>query len=239
MKILQILVLIVLVCGFSSSVKAQADCRYGLKFFVQDEAGKVIENAKLELVGLDSKSNLPSYVKLLRMDDAYIFTSNAGQTVNGDFQVNISADGFRIHQQKVNFPICKVQNFDVKLKPLTNEQINSTLSGTVYDANGSVIVKAKVTAINQKGEKFEVLTNEEGIYSLNLLFNQYNSSFDFTEARYDIIVEMMGFKKSVTKDFVFIPSQFGKMQLDIGLEIQKIIDTIIIPSKKLEKKSKN
>lgn len=95
-----------------------------------------------------------------------------------------------------------------------NSQINnkSILSGNVYDANGSVIVKAKVTAINQKSEKVETVTTYDGVYTLNLAFNRFNSS-----AKYDIIVEMAGFKKSVIKDFVFIPSQFGKMHLDIAL----------------------
>ena len=89
----------------------------------------------------------------------------------------------------------------------------SILSGTVYDANGSVVVRAKVIAINQKEEKVETVTNDEGIYTLNLAVNRNNSS-----AKYDIIVETAGFKKSVTKDFVFVPPQFGKMQLDIALE---------------------
>lgn len=115
----------------------------------------------------------------------------------------------------------------------------SILSGTVYDANGSVVVKAKAAAINQKGEKFEASTNDEGIYSLNLPFNKYDASYNFKEAKYNIIVEMNGFKKSIIKDFVFVPSQFGKMQLDIGLEIETIIDVITVPSKKINKKSKN
>ncbi|CAN5609571.1 hypothetical protein BH18ACI1_BH18ACI1_03720 [soil metagenome] len=42
----------------------------------------------------------------------------------------------------------------------------SILSGIVYDANGSVIIKARVKAINEKGEKFETVTNDEGIYVL-------------------------------------------------------------------------
>jgi len=115
----------------------------------------------------------------------------------------------------------------------TNE---SMLSGTVYDANGSVIPEAKVTAINRKGEKVESVTSEEGIYTLNLPFNKYNSSFGFTVVKYDIIVEAIGFKKSMTKDFAFIPSQLGKMQLDIGLDVAVSADIITVPSKKRKSK---
>src|SRR5688572_7508916 len=102
----------------------------------------------------------------------------------------------------------------------------SVLSGTVYDANGSVVTNAKVSAFNQKGEKFETRTNDEGVYTLNLPFNQYLNSTDFREAKYNILVEANGFKNSITKDFVFIPSQFGKMRLDIGLEIKTFVNII-------------
>jgi hypothetical protein len=223
MRILQVLILIGLVCSFSFSIKAQADCRYGLKFFVQDEAGKTIENAKLELVSLDSKSKLPSYVKLIRIDNAYLFTSHAGTTVSGDFQVIVSAEGFETHQQKVNFPVCRIQDFDINLKSLTKEQNTSILSGSVYDAYGAVIIKAKVTAKNEKGETFEAETNNEGIYFLKLPFNNYDpktASSKFKISKYVIIVDLeeRGFEKSVIKDFKFISTFSGKMIFDIALD---------------------
>ncbi len=233
MKVLQILV-IVLVCSFS--IKAQADCRYGLKFFVQNEAGNIIENAKLELVSLDNRLKLPSYVKLIRIDGAYLFNSHAGTTVNGDFQVSISADGFEIHQQKVNFPVCKIQDFEINLKPLAKEQNTSILSGSVYDAYGALIIKAKVTAINEKGERFETETNNEGIYILDLPYNPYSSgNIDFKIAKYEIIVEKENFEKTIIKDFKFAPSYTGKVNLDFALDVFANINTITIQRDKNNK----
>jgi hypothetical protein len=49
---------------------------------------------------------------------------------------------------------------------------------------------------------------------------------------------MNGFKKSVIKDYVFVPSQFGKMRLDITLEVGRWANVIPVSSKKSEK-SKN
>ena len=95
----------------------------------------------------------------------------------------------------------------------------SNLTGTVYDANGAVVVKAKVKAVDVRGIKFEALTNDEGVYVLTLPFNKYDSQRGFEEAKYDVFVESSGFKTSETRGYVFIPSQFGKMYLDIGLEI--------------------
>ena len=98
----------------------------------------------------------------------------------------------------------------------------SALTGTVYDASGAVISKAKLTAVNEEGEKFETVTNDEGIYVLNLLFNSVDTktSVDSKVAKYEITVDMenRGFEKFVLKDFKFVPSSKGKMNLDIALD---------------------
>lgn len=87
------------------------------------------------------------------------------------------------------------------------------LTGTVYDANGAVIPQAKVIAINEKGEKFETLTNETGEYILKLYFNQYGSI-----AKYDITVEKDGFATRVLKDFRFVGFWNDQMHLDFALD---------------------
>ncbi len=104
---------------------------------------------------------------------------------------------------------------------MANAQSNTTskLTGSIYDATGAVVVRAKVTAIGFGGKKFEAFSDDRGIYFLVLPFNKYESVRPFTESKYDIIVEGAGFKKSETKGYVFIPSQFGEMHLDVGLEI--------------------
>ncbi len=98
----------------------------------------------------------------------------------------------------------------------------SALTGTVYDASGAVIPKAKLIAINEKGEKFETVTNDEGVYVLNLLFQSIDAktSVDFKVAKYEIIVDLenRGFEKFILKDFKFVPSFKGKMNLDIALD---------------------
>ena len=100
---------------------------------------------------------------------------------------------------------------------------NAILSGTVYDATGALIPKVKVTAINEKGEKVESLTNNNGVYSLSLPFNLYDSktsSANFKIAKFEIVVDLenRGFEKFVVKDFKFIPAYSGKMFFDIALD---------------------
>lgn len=107
------------------------------------------------------------------------------------------------------------------VKTQTNDK--TVLTGIVYDANGALIPAAKVLAINEKGEKFEALTNDEGVYVLRLPFNavETKSSVDFRIAKYEIIVDLTnrGFEKFVLKDFKFVASYTGKMNLDIALDV--------------------
>ncbi|MBK9526932.1 MAG: carboxypeptidase regulatory-like domain-containing protein [Acidobacteria bacterium] len=97
----------------------------------------------------------------------------------------------------------------------------SILTGTVYDANGAVILRAVVTAINSKGEKFETSTDDDGVFVLRLPFHKSEATTAkrSKEAKYDIVVSSHGFTRSITKGFVFVPSYKGRMQLDIALEI--------------------
>ncbi len=97
------------------------------------------------------------------------------------------------------------------------------LTGTLYDAGGAVIPKAKVTAVNEKGETFVTETNDEGIYSLSLSYNNYDSktaSVNFKISKYEIIVDLenRGFEKRIIKDFKFIPAYSEKMLFDIALD---------------------
>lgn len=109
---------------------------------------------------------------------------------------------------------------------LTNAQ-KSILTGTLYDATGAVIPKEKVTAINEKGEKFEALTNEDGVYSLSLPFNSYEAKKptpDFRVAEFEIVVDLeyRGFEKLSIKDFKFVPAYSGKMFFDIALDSRNL-----------------
>jgi hypothetical protein len=100
------------------------------------------------------------------------------------------------------------------------------LTGTVYDANGAVIVKSKVAAVNPQGEKFEALTNNEGIYELNL---PYKRTSYFKAAKYDVTVEAHGFETLTLKDFKVIGGFTGKMQLDLALDVLVMIQPVSVP----------
>jgi hypothetical protein len=114
------------------------------------------------------------------------------------------------------------------------------LTGSIYDPSGAVIVKSKVTAINQKGEKFEALSNEEGVYVLNLPLDKYKPVLDQKITKYEIVVEASGFEKYTLKDFKFISSSKEQMNLDFALDVFVNVNWITVPIKnKNIKKRKN
>lgn len=111
----------------------------------------------------------------------------------------------------------------------------ATLKGRVYDANGSVIIRAKVKATNGSSKVFEATVNKYGEYKLELPFVPYNSSPDFRVSRYLIKVEAQYFESFEIKDFRTVPSYKGEMNLDFALDVQEIVDIIKMP-KGVEKK---
>ncbi|MGH9819027.1 MAG: carboxypeptidase-like regulatory domain-containing protein [Pyrinomonadaceae bacterium] len=94
------------------------------------------------------------------------------------------------------------------------------VTGTIYDQKGAVIPNTTITARNESGEKFETVTNGEGVYKLTLTFNRYGSKKALETATYEIAAERpnTGFKKTVLKDFKVVPTYTGSMQLDLVLE---------------------
>jgi hypothetical protein len=100
------------------------------------------------------------------------------------------------------------------------------LAGVVLDPRGAVIVKAKITAKSVTGQEYKTATNEYGNYSLLLPVTNYGlgvlSSEDFEKqplAKFELIVEANGFKKTVIKEFIVVPTVVSKMNLDIVLEV--------------------
>lgn len=94
------------------------------------------------------------------------------------------------------------------------------LSGTVYDQVGAVIPNTKIIALNDHGESFVTVTNEEGVYKLELKFVRYGSKKTLKAATYEITADRAntGFKKTILKDFKVVPAYKGSMQLDLVLE---------------------
>jgi len=102
------------------------------------------------------------------------------------------------------------------------EKITAVLTGTLYDPNGAVIVGAKVTATDEKGNKFQAISNDEGKYSFQLPYCRYGTSC--RTRKYDIQVVAHGFAMTRINNYLFVPADAGpnfpkKMILDIALEV--------------------
>lgn len=209
MKILQILVLIF---GLIVSINAQNAALSGA---ITDEFGAFIPDVKIEAKGIDSK-----IISTRTKDNgSYLL-----YLPKGSYQIEVTKPPFQKFSIS-NYPVAqhRQMKLDIVLSceecelielpsnaNLQNKNENTkniTLAGTIYDANGAVVVGTKVKATNKKGESFEATTNDSGIYLLNLLPDYYTIEF-----------EQIGFKKSVIKNFKVVNSN-GKINFDLVLEV--------------------
>lgn len=94
---------------------------------------------------------------------------------------------------------------------ITDRSEKSILSGTVFDEQGAVIQRAKITFTNQAGNEFIVLSNDDGVYKIEL-----------NEGKYKIEFSKEGFQNSVID--VYKLAFKTNMQLDISLDVGNCAD---------------
>jgi hypothetical protein len=95
------------------------------------------------------------------------------------------------------------------------------LTGSVFSQIGEVISDAKITITNEKGKRFETLTDENGNYKIELPVTVYKGDFDIRKlpiTKYTIRIEYRGFRAFEIREFNFIQSKLRNMQLDVALE---------------------
>jgi hypothetical protein len=168
----RILVLSVLIVGFSFSAEAQKDCSYGYKIYVRDGAGRTIENGKLEVSGLrvPLPRNANYYVD---KDGVYHIEGLMGSTIKGEFLFRISAEGFETYERRFNFPVCEFQMFELRLQPKGSaakalyERL-FILHGKVFDEDKKPLGNAKVEARSADGRVYETFSNAFGYYEIGL-----------------------------------------------------------------------
>jgi hypothetical protein len=170
----RILLLTVLVFVFSLSAYAQKDCAYGFNIYVRDEAGGTIENAKPEVSGVTRKDKLPSAFQVFFSKGAYFVGAVMyGSTINGDFLLRVSADGFETYEQRFKFPVCEVQSYELRLlpqgstrKPRFERLFN--LHGKVFDEDRKPFGSAKIEAKSADGRVYQTSSNAFGYYEIDL-----------------------------------------------------------------------
>jgi hypothetical protein len=98
---------------------------------------------------------------------------------------------------------------------LSGQQVFGSIYGTVTDASGSGVPKAKVTITDQeKGTTFDTTTNESGNYTRDRLI----------PGVYTVEVEVPGFHKAVSKD-VRVSIDLGS-RLDINLQVGNVTESV-------------
>src|SRR5437763_16938920 len=107
-------------------------------------------------------------------------------------------------------------------KGAMKQQVFGSIYGTVTDASGAGVPNAKVTITDQdKGSKFESVTNPDGNYSKDRLY----------PGTYTVQVEGAGFRKAISKDVRVNVDQGARLdvKLEVGDVTQQVEVTAVAP----------
>lgn len=210
MKILQILILILLLCGFNSIIKAQADCGFDFRLYVFDSKGNKLNNVRVEM-------NLADFYYSNRTKSYNAWTLlGVGSKYNGLLEV--SSKGFEKFEKEIEIT-CGNYSYDLRLKAKgTNEtaifEELATLKGIVKDLNGGVIPNTKVTLKNEQGKRIETFTNENGYFDFVVKSGKYSLEFNGTS----------GFASKNIENFELSK---GYKYFDVVLEVKSCDDPTI------------
>lgn len=178
MKILLLTIFIFI--SFASVANAQLCGKYTTTFIVTDRRGVPIKNAGIKAVPLRDEDLIKSRRFVWERDDfAKISISfPEGYKVSGVYKIMISAKGYLPEEKEISFPHCRKQKFEFKLKA-ENAEKQTTLSGRVLDQSGAIIPETKVVLTSATGEKFEIYTNDQGIYEIDLSPGTFSIEFEY------------------------------------------------------------
>lgn len=93
------------------------------------------------------------------------------------------------------------------------------ITGTIYDEQGAVITQTNVKAVNEKGEKIENLTDEAGIFTINVPVGKYSLEF-----------YKYGFTKTIVTDFYAEEKEI--YNFDLNLEVGEIVSELVCEVRK-------
>jgi hypothetical protein len=213
---------VIAICGLAFSLCANAQaCGYPtFTTYLQDTNGKAIKNAAIRLyepeLGIEQSEYFREATRTEWIEELQAYSTRHGMCGGHEgVGLMVSADGYESMRQVIDLPLGK-QIYLIQLQPKGSRDkakfaTLSELAGVVLDPRGAVIVKAKITAKSVTGQEYKTATNEYGNYSLLLPVTNYGlgvlSSEDFEKqplAKFELIVEANGFKKTVIKEFTHL-----------------------------------
>jgi hypothetical protein len=99
--------------------------------------------------------------------------------------------------------------------PVWSQEVSASITGTITDASGAVVVNAAITAKDvNRGTVYTTSTNEAGIY----LFPR------IPPGMYEVKVEAKGFKTVIRQDIILEVNQ--RARLDVGLEVGALTESV-------------
>ncbi len=181
MKILKILFFI-FIC-FIVQTNAQLCGTYGTTLKIKDETGKPVLNPQFVINSLQKKNFFGGngFEKQPGSTDFKI-TFSEGFEVSGEYNVKVSAKGFKSAEKELTFPHCRRMKYEVSLasaksasKSVFRQLVE--IRGELWSGknrNGAV----NLTATAADGKIYKTKTDENGTYALDLPLGNYTLVYE-------------------------------------------------------------
>lgn len=193
MKISQILMLLVLICGFNYFVNAQACGKFRVIVDVQNEAGEPIENAVVQLTPITKdETGGKVFERNERKLSNFTFELSEGQRLSEFHRLIISADGYRTAENELKIVSCDNKTIKVKLVK------NGAAGEAVWKFFNRIVVQVADENNKSIEKTWMTVIQDEKIVSNFLIENGYLSVKFFPNGIFDVQLKAKGFE---TKQF--------------------------------------
>jgi hypothetical protein len=206
-KLFYLPIIVSLVCVFTVSVCAQADCVYSINVDVRSTDGRFVDKADVSVYNRAKSADV--YKPSRYANDIYSIkiVTDCGIEYKS-FHLKVAAPGFVSREQTVLYDENKKPIVVTLLTTAEAASRKILLTGTIFDSNGALIPSATVTAKAQDGKEYTVITNGDGEYELLLSLGKYR-------------IQATGFGCCirVIEDYQIVNADKNKMSLDLVLTV--------------------
>ena len=223
MKFLQILMLLVLVCGSNYFTNAQPCMRFSIVVNVQNEAYEPIANAIVQLMPITRDETAGKI--FVRNEENFTLELLEGQQLSEFHRLIISADGYKTAENKLKIVSCDNNTIKVKLVK------NGSTGEAAWNFSNRIVVKVADES-NKSIEKTWMTVTQDGKYvSSFVIENGYLNIRFFPNGIYNVQLKAKGFE---TKQFMVDWLKIAEQNLKFNLKAAPT--AVLTGTVKLDKK---
>ena len=210
---------------------AQSDYLTSVKIFAVDPANNPIEGIDFRVLRVVGERQEPhGLTDVINMNGASVI--HLGLEERGTFLIQLKAAGFKPIEFRVFFTRGHMQTVHVKMHRTGSSETArierlTNLTGQVVDHTGSLITRAQIVAVDEKGRRFETTSSPNGYFHLSLPFTAYFWNAKLKRwvgeaaqpSKYSLSITCVGFATFEMRELLITNGARGSLNMDIVLSL--------------------